>query len=46
MASVAEMIIDSALAREENIGLHFNVDNPEGSAETAKKETILRRPGY
>ncbi|MCH2176019.1 MAG: L-aspartate oxidase [Lentisphaeria bacterium] len=45
LASVAEMIIDSALARKESIGLHFNADRPIGD-ETAEKETILRRPGF
>ena len=46
MASVAEMIIDSAMARKESIGLHYNVDCPEGNADNATKETILRRPGF
>jgi L-aspartate oxidase len=46
MASVAEMIIDCALARRESIGLHFNADCPTGDPETADKETILRRPGF
>jgi aspartate oxidase len=46
MASVAEMIIDSALARRESIGLHYNADCPQADPESADKETILRRPGY
>ncbi len=43
LASVAEMIIDSATAREESRGLHFNVDYPCATGERGK-DTILRRP--
>ena len=46
MASVAEMIIDCALARRESIGLHFNNDCPTADPNTAEKETIIRRPGF
>jgi L-aspartate oxidase len=46
MASVAEMIIDSALARRESIGLHYNADCPAADPELAAQETILRCPGY
>ena len=46
MASVAEMIIDSAMAREASIGLHFNVDFPVLDAADTLGETILRRPGF
>lgn len=46
MASVAEMIIDSALARHESIGLHYNADCPSGNPERTPKETILHRPGF
>jgi L-aspartate oxidase len=46
MASVAEMIIDSALARQESIGLHYNHDFPVVDGKNSKKETILRRPGF
>lgn len=43
LASVAEMIIDSSLARRESRGLHFNADFPLNN-ETPGKDTILRRP--
>ncbi|RMD85258.1 MAG: hypothetical protein D6820_00150, partial [Lentisphaerae bacterium] len=46
MASVAEMIIDSALARRESIGLHFNADCPPPSPGQPLNDTILRRPGF
>ncbi len=46
LASVAEMIIDCALARKESIGLHYNADSPESDPKNARKETILRRPGF
>jgi L-aspartate oxidase len=43
LASVAEMIIDSALARRESRGLHFNTDYPV-CTDSPGKDTILRRP--
>jgi len=43
LASVAEMIIDSAMARQESRGLHFNADCPSNN-EPPGKNTILRRP--
>ncbi len=43
LASVAEMIIDSAIARRESRGLHFNLDYPENNA-PGGKDTVLRRP--
>ncbi len=46
MASVAEMIIDSALARKESVGLHYNLDCPPPLPGMAVPETILRRPGF
>jgi L-aspartate oxidase len=46
MASVAEMIIDSALARQESIGLHYNADYPVADGKLSEKETILHRPGF
>ena len=46
LASVCEMIIDSALARHHSIGLHYNIDYPTLTPPAANKETILRRPGF
>ncbi len=43
LASVAEMIIDSAMARKESRGLHFNADYPFSTGNRGK-DTIIRRP--
>ncbi|MCK5802184.1 MAG: L-aspartate oxidase [Lentisphaeria bacterium] len=44
LASVAEMIIDSAMARKESRGLHYNANYPPGDSSTKGKDTILRQP--
>lgn len=44
LASVAEMIIDSAIARQESRGLHYNLDYPAAGSAMIGKDTILRRP--
>ncbi|NMA45398.1 MAG: L-aspartate oxidase [Lentisphaerae bacterium] len=44
LASVAEMIIDSAIARHESRGLHYNLDYPVANNDLAGKDTVLRRP--
>ncbi|MFA6929686.1 MAG: L-aspartate oxidase [Lentisphaeria bacterium] len=44
LASVAEMIIDSAIARKESRGLHYNADYLPASIDSKGKDTILRRP--
>ena len=46
MASVAEMIIDSASRRKHSIGLHFNHDLPTAEPPFRQRETVLRRPGF
>ena len=43
IASVAEMIIDCAMARRESRGLHYNLDCPDMEGEKGK-DTVLRRP--
>lgn len=44
LASVAEMIIDSARARRESRGLHYNADYPPQNDMPQGKDTILRQP--
>ena len=41
IATVAELIIHSALQRPESRGLHFNLDFPEPNPEFAQRDTIL-----
>jgi L-aspartate oxidase len=44
LASVAEMIIDSAIARKESRGLHYNADYPPNAVLTRGKDSVLRQP--
>jgi L-aspartate oxidase len=43
IATVAEVIIRSALERKESRGLHYNLDYPDPNPEWAGRDTILRR---
>ncbi len=43
LATVAELIIDSAIEREESLGLHYNADKPIHNLENKIKDTIIKR---
>ncbi len=43
IASVAEIIIDSALSRKESRGLHYNTDYPELNPDLDGVDTIIQR---
>jgi L-aspartate oxidase len=44
IATVAELIITSALQRPESRGLHYNLDYPNADPAWAQRDTILRKP--
>jgi L-aspartate oxidase len=43
IATVADLIVASALQRPESRGLHYNLDYPQPDPEWAKRDTILRK---
>jgi len=43
IATVAELIVKSALARPESRGLNYNLDYPEPNPEWAQRSTVLRK---
>jgi L-aspartate oxidase len=45
LASVAEMIIDAAIKRGQNYGLHFNEDHKNIKAESNPSPSLLKRQG-
>jgi L-aspartate oxidase len=45
IATVAELIVASALQRPESRGLNFNLDYPRPNPEWAQRDTVLRKTG-
>jgi L-aspartate oxidase len=44
IATVAELIIASAMERPESRGLNFNLDHPNADPAWAQRDTVLRKP--
>jgi len=44
IATVAELIVASAMRRPESRGLNYNLDYPNPNSDWAQRDTVLRRP--
>ena len=42
IATVAELIVSSALRRPESRGLNYNLDYPQANPDYAQRDTVLR----
>jgi L-aspartate oxidase len=45
IATVAELIVNSALRRPESRGLNYNLDHPNPDPQWAQRDTVLRKSG-
>jgi L-aspartate oxidase len=43
LATVAQLVIESAMLRHESRGLHYNVDHPERNDSIFQRDTVLSR---